>query len=126
MIDWREVVNRFNERHGTTYRDDQALLADLYHEHGLSTYEIGDRLLVSHATVRLRMIRHGIGRRHQYILRRFLFWTPEQLSQMTTPEIAEAIGTSTQYAWQLCKRYGRRWRKYGKPEGYKKEVMPMR
>ena len=124
MIDWREVVQKYNRKYGTDYLVKESLLYALYVHKNISLRGIEDRMLVSFGTVRNSLLRMGVELRPQArekgITAKFLEIPAQEMAKMTTIEIAARLDTNSKYAWQLCKRYGRRWRKYGKPEGFKK------
>lgn len=64
MIDWYEVVERYNQRHETDYNDEQDLLNDLY-SGNLAIADIADELILANSTVRLRMKKYNIERRRK-------------------------------------------------------------
>jgi hypothetical protein len=98
LIDWQPLVDGYNKRYKTKFKELESLLKGLYP--GQSPRQIGDILGVSYMTIYKRLDYYGIERRHLQGGPNFTK-TPKQDAFLAIPEKDMRKATAKQIAYSL-------------------------
>ena len=121
QIDWDWLVEGYNNAYNTTYKDEQSMLRSI--GPALSPRKLALQLGVAYTTIYYRLDKHQIPRSHVRggpnhkggKEQSLLSIPPDEMRELTVPQIAIKIGIHKDYCYQLVRKNHRKFKSATSP-----------
>ena len=110
-IDWYDLTQKYNEKHGTNYKSEREMIKDIYATER-SLARAGDKMIISAGALRIKMQKLGLKTirkgwiKQTPILNKILCHQRNHFQSMTRKEIAAEIGCSRNQIKNIFNKYG--------------------